>query len=402
MKLFPAKKPLADVAIDILGDLIRTPRGNRYLLVMCDRYSKVVRTVPLKTISALSVARAFVDHWVSAFGIPKTVLTDNGSQFSSKLMLETYRILGAKGLFTTTYHPQTNGQCERFNSTLLSTVRKHTEDHPKDWDLYTSMMTFAYNTQVHESTGVSPFELVLSRAPNAFQIEEPDPDIPMSKKETEARWLARLKLLTEKHRDELEKRQWRYQEAFNKRVRPRRPIKKDDYVFLRRDEPARKGESLHKLSPKALGPYKVTTAHNDGTVTIEREEILERVNLDRVEYALQGGNDPIANNQKNNNTNKVVKKKSKKLRSQQVFKDTSQASETQTSAESYGEGHVLERIDDHKIENGEHKYLVKWYGFNNDQRTWQRTSDLWNHQIRRYWRNEGTNPPESIREARDD
>lgn len=57
--LFPAKEPLADISMDILGELVKTPRGNRYLLVIVDRYSKIVRTVPLKSISALSVSRFF-------------------------------------------------------------------------------------------------------------------------------------------------------------------------------------------------------------------------------------------------------------------------------------------------------------------------------------------------------
>lgn len=146
MTLFPAKEPLADVAMNILGELIKNPRDNRCLLVIVDRYSKIVKTVPLKSISALNVARAFGEHWVTAFGIPKTILTDSGSKLTSRLMSETYRILGAKGVYTTTYHPQTNGHCERFNSSLLSTIRKHTADHPKDWDLYSGGVCVQYSS----------------------------------------------------------------------------------------------------------------------------------------------------------------------------------------------------------------------------------------------------------------
>ncbi len=62
LTLFPAKAPLEEVALDILGELIRTKRGNRYLLVMVDRYSKLVRTVPLKKVRAWDVAQAFVTH----------------------------------------------------------------------------------------------------------------------------------------------------------------------------------------------------------------------------------------------------------------------------------------------------------------------------------------------------
>jgi hypothetical protein len=61
LQIFPAKWPLESVSIDILGPLPRTKHGNWFLLVIADRHTKVTRTVPLRTVTALSVARAFVD-----------------------------------------------------------------------------------------------------------------------------------------------------------------------------------------------------------------------------------------------------------------------------------------------------------------------------------------------------
>jgi Integrase zinc binding domain len=84
LQLFPAKGPLESVALDILGPLPRTKHGNRFLLVIADRYTKVTRTVPLRTITALSVARAFVDQWVYVYGPPMSLLTENGPQFTAK------------------------------------------------------------------------------------------------------------------------------------------------------------------------------------------------------------------------------------------------------------------------------------------------------------------------------
>lgn len=132
--------------MDLLGDLNNAPIGSRCLLDMVDLYTKLVRTVPLKSISSLNMEQAF-EHWIYTYGIPKTGQTDNGSQFSSKLMPETYIILGVECLFTNTYHLHTNGQFHRFNQALLQAVRKHVFDDPIDWDLRTSSITFAYNTQ---------------------------------------------------------------------------------------------------------------------------------------------------------------------------------------------------------------------------------------------------------------
>jgi hypothetical protein len=70
--------------MDILGPLPRTKHGNRFLLVIADRYTKVTRTVQFRTVTALSVARAFVDQWVYVYGHLVSLLADNGPQFTEK------------------------------------------------------------------------------------------------------------------------------------------------------------------------------------------------------------------------------------------------------------------------------------------------------------------------------
>lgn len=105
MKVITPTAPLPYVSIDILGDLITKKRGNRYLLEISDRYSKLVRTVPLERITAAQVAFAFVHHWVFVHGPPVKLLSDNGTQFASKFFQDVCRILGIRNIFTTAYHP---------------------------------------------------------------------------------------------------------------------------------------------------------------------------------------------------------------------------------------------------------------------------------------------------------
>ena len=76
--------------------------------------------------------------------------------------------MGVSNAFTSTYHPQTNGQTERFNRTLTAMLRCYVDDNPQDWDRYAPALTYAYNTAVHRSTGTTPFDLVLSRPPPSF------------------------------------------------------------------------------------------------------------------------------------------------------------------------------------------------------------------------------------------
>jgi hypothetical protein len=85
MKFFPPCAPLEFVGIDILGPLPETKRGNRFLLVMTDRFSKVTKVAPLRYIAADDVALAFFVHWVSCCGPPLILLSDNDSQFSARM-----------------------------------------------------------------------------------------------------------------------------------------------------------------------------------------------------------------------------------------------------------------------------------------------------------------------------
>ena len=104
--------------MDLLGPLPKTAHGNRHVLVMTDRFTKLIRSIPLRTTTASVVANAFLDNFVYVYGAPLHVLTDNGTQFATKFFDAMCALLGVRH-YQTTYHPQTNGQNERFNRTLV-------------------------------------------------------------------------------------------------------------------------------------------------------------------------------------------------------------------------------------------------------------------------------------------
>jgi len=173
MRLFPAIQPLEDVAIDILGPLPKSAKGNLFILVVTDRFSKLTQAVPLRSIKALDVSIAFVNEWVFKYGAPRRLLSDNGSQFISDLFQRVCSVLEVHNALTMTYHPQTNGQTERFNRSLTAMLRCYVEDHPKDWCEYVRALTYAYNTSVHRGIDAAPFDLVLSRSPPDFTVAPP-------------------------------------------------------------------------------------------------------------------------------------------------------------------------------------------------------------------------------------
>lgn len=108
-------------------------------------------------------------------GIPDSILTDNGPQFTAKFFDLFCTKLSAKNLTTNTYHSQTNGQTERFNRTLVTRLRHFVSDHPNDYDYYVQPLTYTYNMQVRRSTGLTPFDLVLARHPPNPIIWPPRP-----------------------------------------------------------------------------------------------------------------------------------------------------------------------------------------------------------------------------------
>ena len=106
-----------------------------------------------------------MEHWIYAHGIPDDVPTDNGSKFTAKMFELTCTSLGVKHPPTSTNHPQTNGQVERLNRTLVARLRHYEVDHQRNWHLFIQPLTYAYNTQVHKSTKQVPFGLALLHLP---------------------------------------------------------------------------------------------------------------------------------------------------------------------------------------------------------------------------------------------
>ena len=124
-------EPFQKIAMDIVGPLPQSRSGNRYVLVICDYAIRYPEAVPMRTVDAESVAKELVKMFARV-GIPGEILTDQGSNFTSQLLTEMYRLLHIRPIRTTPYHPQTDGLVERFNQTLKSMLRKFATQKEKD------------------------------------------------------------------------------------------------------------------------------------------------------------------------------------------------------------------------------------------------------------------------------
>lgn len=106
-------------------------------------------TVPLLCISAVAIAKAFVDNRILMYGSPRSLSSENEPLFMSKFFQHVCRILSVEKLFSATYHPQSNGQVERFSRTIVEALRHYVADNPIKLDLYTRIRTISYNMQIH-------------------------------------------------------------------------------------------------------------------------------------------------------------------------------------------------------------------------------------------------------------
>ena len=150
------------IAMDIVGPLPRSRAGNKYILVICDYATRYPEAIPLRSTDAGHVAEELLKVFARV-GVPKEILTDQGSNFTSNLLAEVYRLLHIQPIRTSPYHPQTDGLVERFNQTLKAMLRRAVKEEGKDWDKLVPYVLFAYREVPQSSTGFSPFELLYGR-----------------------------------------------------------------------------------------------------------------------------------------------------------------------------------------------------------------------------------------------
>ena len=157
------QEPFKRVSVDLIGPIVPcTERGHRYILTVIDYATRYPEAVALKAIDTVTVAEALVEIY-TRLGFPEQVQSDRGTQFLSDCMKEVERLLSIKHIATSPYHPQCNGLVEHFNGTLKTILKKVCSECPKQWDRYLPAVLFAYRSTEHESTGFSPFELMLGR-----------------------------------------------------------------------------------------------------------------------------------------------------------------------------------------------------------------------------------------------
>jgi transposase InsO family protein len=154
------------VSMDIVGPVVPSSRGEKYILVVQDQLSKWVELIPLRSTETEKILEKFMDRWVFRYGPPEKLLTDRASNFLSATSQEFCRFFGIEKINTTAYRPQGNASNERMHAEMVKYLSIFLDgtNHSK-WNLMLGEAAFAYNTSYNSILKMSPFEVLFGQLP---------------------------------------------------------------------------------------------------------------------------------------------------------------------------------------------------------------------------------------------
>ena len=247
------------IAIDIVGPLPTTEDGYKHIVTVTDSLSKYAVTYPIRNSTDDEIMEGLEQKVFYVFGPPKSILKDQGTNLNSVFCHQVYDRWGIKSNRTTPYHPQGNGQTERFNKTLGVALTTMIPENKEQWIEYLYPVTYGYNSVLNESTGFPPIELITGHNPQFSLLDKigycPESDKPGLTIE-EKRRVAR---------DNILKSQRKNAKANNEKRIPCN-IKLGDLVLI--FSTPLKMKKGGKFENRWIGPYRVLKRESEQIFTI--------------------------------------------------------------------------------------------------------------------------------------
>ncbi|KAM1151574.1 hypothetical protein EV1_033957 [Malus domestica] len=275
--------PIDAWGLDVVGPIApKSSAGEAYILAAKDYFSKWAKAIPLKEVKKATVVRFIKEHIIHRYGVPRYIITDNGKQFSNRLvdkLCEKYKFKQHK---SSMYHAPANGLAEAFNKTLCNLLKKVIGRTKKDWHERIGEALWAYRTTYRTPTQATPYSLVYGVEvvlPLESQILSLRMAIQesLTDEENAKLRLQELEALDEKRleaQQHLECYQARISKAFNKKVLPR-SFQMGDLVLSLRRPIITTHKTKSKFTLKWDGPYIIQEVYTNGAYLIMAEDGLK-------------------------------------------------------------------------------------------------------------------------------
>ena len=152
------------ISMDFVVGLPKTQKGHDSIWVIVDRLTKSAHFLAVKTTYTVAqYAHMYLDSIVALHGVPVSIVSNRGPQFTSRFWQKLQEALGTKLDFSTAFHPQTDGQSKRTIQTLEDMLRMCVMDFGGSWEKYLPLVEFAYNNSYNSTIGMAPYEALYGR-----------------------------------------------------------------------------------------------------------------------------------------------------------------------------------------------------------------------------------------------